>query len=289
MNTTAYNSNMFESIKSALTKQNESVSTKYKDFLRTEAGNSYTVRLLPNIGNPAKTFFHYYNYTWSSLANGQLVSVVSPATWDMRDPIAEERYRIMRTGSEEDKKKATALTRRENWMVNIYVVNDPVNPDNNGQIKVLRFGRQLHKIIMDAISGEESEEFGPRIFDLSPKGCSFRIKVEKQGDYPTYVSSKFISAREIEGLDEEDYKKIYNNIHDLESYVTAKSYEEIKELLDVHYHCRADEPENESPVTVTTAPTPVASPAVEQTPKEEKPITEMVDDSIESLLKGLES
>lgn len=286
MSTAAFNPNMFESIKSALTKQNESGNTKFKDFLKTEPGNTYTVRLLPNIKNPAKTFFHYYNYGWNSLANGQFISVVSPATWDQRDPIAEERYRILRNGTEEEKKKAVALTRRENWMVNIYVVNDPVNPDNNGQIKVLRFGRQLHKIIMDAISGEESDEFGAKIFDLSPKGCSFRIKVERQGEYPTYVSSKFISPREIEGLDESSYKKIYESIHDLETYVTSRNYDEIKELLDVHYHCKQDVAEEETDVAETKSP-------VNETPapvsKEEKSVTEVLDDSIESLLKGLES
>lgn len=287
MNTTAFSSNMFESIKSALTKQNEPTSSKYKDFLKTEPGNTYVVRLLPNIKDPSKTFFHSYNYGWNSFANGQFVSVVSPATWDQRDPIAEERYRILRVGSEEEKKKAVALTRRENWMVNVYVVNDPVNPDNNGKIKVLRFGRQLHKIIMDAISGEESEDFGPRIFDLSPKGCNFRIKVERQGDYPTYVSSKFASPREIEGLDEGEYKKIYESIFELESYVTSRSYDEIKELLNVHYHCKADEPETAEDVT------PVVKTATETKTQEtakptEKPVTELVDDSIESLLKGLE-
>lgn len=285
--TTAFNSNMFESIKSALNKQNESTSTKYKDFLRTEAGNTYTVRLLPNAKNPAKTFFHYYNYTWNSHANGQLVSVVSPATWDQRDPIAEERYRIQRTGSEEDKKKSLALNRRENWMVNVYVVNDPVNPDNNGSIKILRFGRQLHKIIMDAIQGEEAADFGPRIFDLSAKGCSFRVKVEKQGDYPTYVSSKFALPKEIEGLAESDYQKVYDGVFDLETYVTAKSYDEVKEILDAHYHCKTDVAD-EDPVVAAVKSVKTAQPAPATPAPKQEQVESSIDDSIDELLKGLE-
>jgi hypothetical protein len=281
---------MFESIKSALTKQTEGSSNKFKDFLRTEAGNTFTIRLLPNTKNPAKTFFHYYSYTWKSFANGQLINVTSPATWDQRDPIAEERYRILRTGSEEDKAKATALTRRENWMVNAYVINDPVNPDNNGQIKIFRFGRQINKIVMDAITGEEAADFGPRIFDLSPKGCSFRVKVEKQGDYPTYVSSKFALPKEIEGLDEDSYQKIYNGTFDLESYVTVKSYDEIKQTLDEHYFCKSDVNEStaEDPVvaavkSVTSAQRTEPTP----TPVKTESVTSIVDDSIEDLLKGL--
>ena len=55
-------SSMFESIKSALTKETAGSSNKQKDFLRTEVGNTYTVRLLPNMKDPTKTFLHYYSH-----------------------------------------------------------------------------------------------------------------------------------------------------------------------------------------------------------------------------------
>jgi len=281
--TTELNMNMFESIKSAFAKPNEEGSNKYKDYLRTEVGNTYTVRLLPYLKDPSKTFFHYYSYTWNSYANGQLFTIISPATWGQRDPIAEERFRVLRTGTEEEKKKASVLIRRENWLVNAYIINDPVNPQNNGLTKIFRFGRQINKIVKDAMTGEEAADFGPHIFDLSSKGCSFKIKVEKQGDYPTYVSSKFMPPREIEGLDTSMYKKIYESAFDLESYITVKSYDEIKEIFDTHYHCKTATPETVAVVeTKTTLPTPTPI-AVEST-------TEIsgIDTSIEDLLKGLD-
>jgi len=282
MNT--FTTSMFESIKGALTKNNESVSSKIKDYLRTEAGNTYTVRLLPNVKDAAKTFFHYYSYGWNSLTTGQLITAVSPTTWNQRDPIAEERYRILRNGTEKEKEKALAIKRRENWLVNVYVINDPVNSDNNGKVKIVRFGRQLHKIIMDAIEGEEATELGARIFDLSPKGCNLRIKVEKQGDYPTYVSSKFSTPKEIEGLDEDGYNKIYNSAFDLESYVSVKSYDELKTILDEHYHGTKDVEEAEEVVAPkTSAPTP----SVQVVAKKVTKPAEDEDDSIKELLKDL--
>ena len=293
MSTTAFTSNMFESIKSALTKETASSSNKYKDILKTDAGNTYTVRLLPNIKNPSKTFFHYYSYTWKSFSNGQLVNITSPATWDKRDLVAEERYRILRTGTEEEKAKAAALTRRESWFVNVYVINDPVNEENNGQVKVLRFGRQLHKIVMDAMQGEEAADFGPRIFDLSPNGCNFRIKVEKQGDYPTYVSSKFALPKEIPGLDEDQYQDVYKKAFDLESFVTLKEDSEIRQMLDTHYYgIEADEITSPVVKEVVEETTPSTTPmSVKPTPvKEEKKVSSspLSDDTIEDLLKGLE-
>jgi hypothetical protein len=280
---------MFESIKGALTKNNtEGGASKIKDYLRTEVGNTYTVRLLPNVKDPSKTFFHYYSYGWNSLTTGQLVTAISPTTWNQRDPIAEERFRILRNGTEAEKTKALAIKRRENWMVNVYVINDPVNAENNNKVKIVRFGRQLHKIIMDAIEGEEAAELGPRIFDLSPKGCNLKIKVEKQGDYPTYVSSKFAIPKEIEGLDEDSYKKIYNSAFDLESYVSVKSYDDLKVLLDTHYHGTKDVDEDTSeaatikPQQKTSAPVPVVE--VKSTSKSK---VEDEDSTINDLLKDL--
>jgi hypothetical protein len=287
MNT--FTTSMFESIKGALTKNNsEGGASKIKDYLRTEVGNTYTVRLLPNVKDPSKTFFHYYSYGWNSLTTGQLVTAISPTTWNQRDPIAEERFRILRNGTEAEKTKALAIKRRENWMVNVYVINDPVNAENNNKVKIVRFGRQLHKIIMDAIEGEEAAELGPRIFDLSPKGCNLKIKVEKQGDYPTYVSSKFAIPKEIEGLDEDSYKKIYNSAFDLESYVSVKSYDDLKVLLDTHYHGTKDvdedvsEPATIKPQQKTSAPVPVVE--VKSTSKSK---IEDEDSTINDLLKDL--
>lgn len=282
---------MFESIKSALTK--EPTASRTKDFLRTEVGNTYTVRLLPNIKDPTKTFFHYYSYGWNSYSTGQLVMCVSPTTWGQRDPIGEERYRVLRNGTEDEKKKMSVIMRRENWMVNAYVVKDPVNPDNNGKIKVIRFGKQLHKIIMDAIEGEAAEEFGPRIFDLSPKGCNLKIRVEKQGDYPTYVSSRFESAKEIEGLDSDEYDKKYNGASDLESYVSVKSYDELKSLFDQHFYCKEDVAEEAQEVVPqivaevgsTKKLVNVGTPPIKVIKKVEDDLS---DDSITNLLKELD-
>ena len=284
---TSFTSSMFDSIKSALTKTNEGGNTKFKDYLKTEVGNTYTVRILPNVKDPNKTFLHYYSYAWNSFADGKLINVISPTTWGQRDPIAEEGYRIRRNGTEEEKDKARALNRKESWLVNVYVENDPVRPENNGTIKVLRFGRQLNKIVMDAIEGDDAADFGARIFDLSPNGCSFRIKVEKQGDFPTYVSSKFALPKAVVGLNEDSYDEIYNNIFDLESYLTVKSYDELKELLNVHYHCVADVAEDEetvvqSPKITTTPKISTPAPSVKPTP------ATLDDDSVADLLKGLD-
>lgn len=231
-----YTNEMFASIKSSLQK-NETAGSRMKDQLRLEVGNSYTVRLLPYPKDPTKTFLHYYAFSWKSFATGQKIVLTSPTSWGERDPIAEERFRVYRNGTDAEKAKIKAIRRSENWYVNAYIISDPVTPENNGKVKAIRFGRQLHKIIMDAMEGEGAEDIGPRMFDLSPTGCSLVIKVEQQGDYPTYVASKFRTPKAIEGLADTEYAKIYDSVFDLSQFVSAKSYDELKSTLDQHYHC----------------------------------------------------
>ena len=276
---------LFDSIKDSMEKTTGQ--SNRGQFLRTEVGNTYTVRLIPNVKDPGKTFFHYYTHGWTSFATGQYVNQISPNTWGERDPIAETRYRLSKTGSEEEKSKASSILRRENWMVNVYVVNDPVNPDNNGTIKLLRFGRQLHKIIMDAMQGEEAEDFGPRIFDVA-NGCDFRIKVEKQGDYPTYVSSKFGMPKSLTTDYEGGIDSIHNDAHDLESVFTVKSYDELKEVLNEHFYCVSNDEESASTTTSPVAAEKVEV-AVSNTTKTATSSPVSTDDDIEDLLSSLEN
>ena len=279
----AFNTSMFQSIKDALASSDNKGSATFNEIMQTRPGNTYTVRLLPYAKDPGKTFFHYYNHGWVSYATGQYVQTLSPQTFGDRDPIAEERFRVLRTGTDEEKEKMSAVRRLEKWLVNVYVVDDPSNPENNGKVKLLRYGKQLQKIITEAIEGEDAEEFGARIFDLGSDGVSFKIKVEQQGDYPTYVSSRFTTAGKID-LSEDEQKDLYDNVFDLSEVFTLKTFDELKEMLNEHYYCKTED----------TPSTPDSVAEVVTAPAEPEPelattaaTTDTVDDDIDDLLKDL--
>lgn len=279
-------SSMFDSIKSALAADNDNNKSAIGDILKTPPGNTFTVRLLPYAKDPSKTFFHYYQHGWNSFATGQYTSAISLQTFGERDPIAEERYKILRTGNEEEKEKAKAIVRSEKWLVNVYVVNDPVNPENNGKVKMLRYGKQIHNIITDAIEGEDAAELGPRIFDLGPDGVNFRVKVEKQGDFPTYVSSKFGMPSAIDNLDEDRHNSIYENVFELSSVFNVKSANELKTMMDEHYYVRDASTDNrvvENVVVDTPIETVPAVAPVTETKKDDNE-----DEVLKELLEGLD-
>lgn len=229
---------MFDSIRDALNKQQKN-NNGAKDILRLEKGKTYVVRLIPNLKELEKTWFKYQFFHWTSFATGAYISSISPISWGERDPIAEERLKIYKTGSEEEKEKIKNVRRSERWLMNVYVVSDPTNPENNGTEKKIRFGKQLFSIIDSAINGDDAEEFGSRVFDFSPNGVNLKIKVTDQGGFANYTESRFTSPVDLK-LSAEQIAKIYQPKADLSTLVSCKSQDEIKKLFNEHYYAVKD-------------------------------------------------
>jgi len=292
---------MFESIKNALDKAKTKAGdgAAYRNLLQLEPGEKpYVVRLLPNIKNPEETILHYFHHGWNSISTGKYASITSPTTWGDRCPVSELYFKVLRDGTNEEKERAKAnLRRKENWLVNVYVVNDPKKPENNGTIKVLRYGKQLDKIIQSAINGDDSEEFGAKIFDLSEAGCNLRIKVELVSDkpgapkYPTYTASKFLNASAIEGLDDSKVEEILNSVYDLNTFIDRKSSEEIKAFIDEHYYGNAEAAPVAAPVVEEEEDVPYDTPAPKATVKPAAKVeaTTSNDDKVLDILNGLDN
>jgi len=235
-----YTANLFESIKDALTKKSSNEGGSFKDFMKLEIGKTYLVRLIPNLANPERTMFHYYHHLWNSVVTNELVSCLCPATYGERCPIDEYRSKIYRNQDKAEIERIKPIKRNEDWLANVFVIKDPTNLENQGQVKILRFGKQLDKIITSAISGDDAEDLGAKIFDLSEKGCNLRIKVEtNEGGYPTYVASKFTSPSPLEG--DPDIDEIYNSIKSLDTIFEHKNYDDIAKALNVHFLGQTDQ------------------------------------------------
>jgi len=210
--------------------------------MKLEIDKTYIVRLVPLVTNPERTFFHYYSHIWKSISTNNIVSVLCPNTYGEKCPIDEYRSKVYASKNDLEIEKIRPIKRNENWLVNVLVIKDPTNPENQGKVKILRYGKQLAKIIDSAITGDDSDEFGAKVFDLSESGCNLKIKVEKnEGGYATYVGSKFMSPSKVDGIDNID--EVYNSANDLDAIFDHKSYDDIKKLLNTHFLGKNDQTE----------------------------------------------
>ncbi len=234
-----FNVNMFDKIKDALKKTDRVSNSAYTNIMKFPAGHTYTIRLIPNVDNVDDTFFHHYVNQWSSKKDGSFTSAISLKTFGERDPISEERWKLYKewkdAGPAKDEKFENPIKEREQWFVNILIVDDPANPDNNGKVKILSMGPQLKDIVDDAMTGESAEDFGAAIFDLSKNGCDFKIKADEQGVYTTYIKSRFSTKSSID-LNDEEIDDVYSRVHDLKQVHTVKTFDELQDLLNEHFH-----------------------------------------------------
>lgn len=235
---------MFEAIKQSLSSEKNNSSggnTLYKEILKFTAGNTYQVRLVPTPASPKETIFHHYTHGWNSNATGKYVTAMCPTTFGDTCPIDAYYLKTYRNGTESEKESAKVLSRKEGWLVNVYVISDPTNPENEGKVKILRYGRELAKIIESALEGDDAEDFGvEKVFDVIG-GSTLRIKCENRTEkgrtaskMVTYASSKFLAASTLD-LEEEDLEKIYESVHDLKAVNKQTTAAEMQRLLDEHF------------------------------------------------------
>lgn len=234
---------MFETLKQSLNKKSNNAETGnglYKQIMKFKAGNTYQVRLVMNPNSVSQSIFHYYQHIWNSNATGELVTALCPTTFGEKCPIDAYYLNTYRNGSEKEKKDSAPLSRKEGWLVNVYVVSDPENPQNEGTVKILRYGKELAKVITSALEGDDAEEFGvEKVFDIE-NGCTLRIKCESKSDrksnnqYVTYASSKFLPPSSLD-LGEEKLASIFDSVHDLKSVYKTNTPAEMQRLLDEHF------------------------------------------------------
>jgi len=233
---------MFDQIKQSLSSdKKEGGNGLYKEILKFSAGNTYQVRLVPNPNSPKETIFHYYNHGWNSNATGKYVTALCPTTFGESCPIDAYYLKTYRTGTESEKEQARVLSRKEAWMVNVYVVSDPENPENEGKVKILRYGKELAKIIESALEGDDAQEFGvEKVFDVA-NGSTLRIKCESRTgsnrgakQMVTYASSKFLAPSKVE-LSDAQLVEVHNSVHDLKAVNKQTTPAEMQRLLDEHF------------------------------------------------------
>jgi hypothetical protein len=234
---TKYNASLFESLQEIINNKSANYESGFKDFLKLETDKTYVVRLIPNVEDISKTWYHYAQHIWDSVVTGKKVSTLCPNTYKEKCPICEYRSKIWATKNQDLIDGINPTRKNKRWLYNVFVIKDPTNPENEGKIKLLNAGEQLEKVIEEARSGEFKDEFGYKIFDLSANGCNLNIKVEKnKGGYPTYVSSRFTSPSKIDALSTDAaIDEIHANIKPLDTIFKVRTYNEVKDLLDVHF------------------------------------------------------
>ena len=101
----------------------------------------------------------------------------SLTTLNQKDPVSEFNTQLWNASSEDtspQRKQAREQKRRLTYISNILVISDPKHPENEGKIKLFRYGKKIFDKISMLMDPEFEGDTAINPFDLW-KGCNFKI------------------------------------------------------------------------------------------------------------------
>lgn len=166
--------------------------------LRNEDGNGRaTIRLLWNLVD--EPFNLYYSYFEESPYTGKYYVHASHRSFDPNayDPAYEHNGRIYSDNSlSDDEKKKYSIRRQKHYIWVILVIDDPIEPENNGKVFLFDMGPQIYGVIMKRKEGKAPFDDEEPCDPWDPiEGCNMKIKIVSKrfgkALVPNYESSIF--------------------------------------------------------------------------------------------------
>ena len=197
-----------------------------------KTGNGYAViRFLPAPDSEDLPCVKMYSHGFQGPGGWYIEN--SLTTIGGKDPVSEHNRELWNSGNEDDKTTVRKQKRKLSYYANIYVVKDPTNPANEGQVKLYKFGAKIFDKIMAAMQPEFEDETPINPFDFW-QGADFKLKIRKVDGYWNYDKSEFAPAAPL--LEDDDaMEAIWKKEYSLQALVAAdqfKSYEDLKKRLD---------------------------------------------------------
>lgn len=194
-----------------------------------EAGNGYAIiRFLPAPDGEEDPFVRIQSYSFKGPNGWYIENSRKTLHREEGDPVAEHVQPLWNSGSKEDAAEARKFGKRTSFHSNIYIVNDPGNPANNGKVFLYSYGKKIFDKIKDAMNPQFDDEKPVDPFHLW-EGANFRLKIRKVEGYRNYDKSEFDSPSQLLE-DEDEMEKIYNSEYSLQELVDPKNFKSYDEL-----------------------------------------------------------
>jgi dihydroneopterin aldolase len=211
----------------------QSDSKSYQDdrFWKLEAdkaGNgTATIRFLPRADGDELPWVKIFTHGFQG-PTGKWYIENSLTTIGENDPVGELNSRLWNTGSDSDKEVARKQKRKLSYYANVLIISDPKHPENEGKVKLFKFGKKIFDKIMDKARPTFEDETPVNVFDFW-EGADFKLRMRKVDGYPNYDQSAFQEPAAI-SEDEDQILAIANSQHKLAEFLDKKNFKTYEEL-----------------------------------------------------------
>lgn len=201
---------------------------------RDSSGNgSAVIRFLPPFKGDELPWVKVYSHAFKG-PTGKWYINDSLTTIGQQDPVSDANKILWETGTEANQKLVRERKRKVSYISNILVIKDPANPANEGKVKLFKYGKKIHEMIMNKAQPTFEDEEVVFVYDVDA-GANFRLRIKTVDGYPNYDSSLFDSPTALCGGDDEKIEDVMNQYHSLFDFVDPtkfKTYDQLKKELD---------------------------------------------------------
>jgi len=192
---------------------------------KTELGSA-TIRFLPTADGDDAPWVKVMHHAFKG-PTGKWFIEECPTTIGKECPVCKLNSELWESGQKDEVRKRK---RQVKYISNVYIIKDPKNPENEGKVKLFKYGKQIFDKILAVINPEFEDEDPINPFDFW-EGCDFRLKISKnEGGYRTYEKSSFDSPSVLGGFDDEQLEKIWNQQYPLREFLDPSRFKSTAEL-----------------------------------------------------------
>ena len=158
----------------------------------------------------------------------------SLTTLGQKDPVTEYNRTLWNSGHDADKETVRKQKRKLSYYSNIYVVKDPLHPENEGKVFLFKFGKKIFDKILSSMQPEFDDEEPINPFDFW-EGANFKLKIVKKDGYWNYDNSEFAAAAPLLNGDDEALEAIWKKEYSLSAIVAPdqfKTYDQLEKRLN---------------------------------------------------------
>jgi hypothetical protein len=193
---------------------------------------SATVRFLPAAKGSDFPWVKMYRHAFKG-PTGKWYIENSLTTISKEDPVGQLNSRLWNSGVESDKSIARDQKRQTSYYANVLVIKDPAKPENEGKVKVYRFGAKVFNMIQDAMNPQFEDEQAVNPFNPW-EGADFVIKMHEADGYPNYSKSYFKDPEAI-SQDDDAIEKLCAQCTNVDDYLAERSFKSYDELQNRMY------------------------------------------------------
>jgi len=219
-----------------------------------KAGNGMAIiRLLPHLEDEEYDYVKWLSHSFQypeDTGHWYIENSLKTHGEEYADPVAEYNKKLWNSTTDPkhpNRLQASKQKRKLNFRSNIYVIADPINPENNGKVKKWKYGKFFYDMIRSVthppkIEGLKVQKKPANPFDLL-EGMNLEINIfteKKDGKAMRNYTRSIWSPKCPLFEDEDEIEAVYNEINSdpkwsLAAYVAPdkfKTYDQLKARLD---------------------------------------------------------